>query len=62
MLNLVRTDVQLPSDMSPDKAEDIKAREKAYSQSLQREGKWDLSGDLAPQIRLALCARSRTGN
>ncbi len=40
MLYLVRMDVQLPSDMSPDKAEDIKAREKAYSQTLQREGKW----------------------
>jgi muconolactone D-isomerase len=33
-------DVRLPHDMPPAQAEDIKAREKAYSQQLQREGKW----------------------
>ncbi|MFM0758331.1 muconolactone Delta-isomerase [Paraburkholderia strydomiana] len=40
MLYLVRMDVRLPHDMPADKAEEIKAREKAYSQQLQREGKW----------------------
>ncbi|WP_250450843.1 muconolactone Delta-isomerase [Caballeronia sp. ATUFL_M2_KS44] len=40
MLYLVRMDVRLPHDMPPAQAEDIKAREKAYSQQLQREGKW----------------------
>ncbi|MEX3959260.1 muconolactone Delta-isomerase [Trinickia sp. EG282A] len=40
MLYLVRMDVHLPSDMPADQAEEIKAREKAYSQRLQREGKW----------------------
>ncbi len=40
MLFLVRMDVQIPHDLPADKAEEIKAREKAYSQDLQREGKW----------------------
>ncbi|AET93721.1 MULTISPECIES: muconolactone Delta-isomerase [Caballeronia] len=40
MLYLVRMDVHLPHDMPAEKAEEIKAREKAYSQGLQREGKW----------------------
>lgn len=40
MLYLVRMDVHLPHDMPQAQAEDIKAREKAYSQQLQREGKW----------------------
>jgi muconolactone D-isomerase len=33
-------DVELPHDLPAAQADDIKAREKAYSQSLQREGKW----------------------
>jgi len=33
-------DVQIPHDMPADTADDIKAREKAYSQELQRQGKW----------------------
>jgi muconolactone D-isomerase len=33
-------DVHLPHDMPQAQAEDIKAREKAYSQQLQCEGKW----------------------
>jgi muconolactone D-isomerase len=33
-------DVHLPHDMPQAQAEEIKAREKAYSQALQREGKW----------------------
>jgi muconolactone D-isomerase len=40
MLYLVRMDVHLPHDMPQERAEEIKAREKAYSQQLQREGRW----------------------
>lgn len=40
MLYLVRMDVHLPHDMPQAQAEEIKAREKAYSQQLQRDGKW----------------------
>ncbi|NLP60145.1 muconolactone Delta-isomerase [Paraburkholderia sacchari] len=40
MLFHVRMDVNLPADMPPDVANEIKAREKAYSQELQRSGKW----------------------
>ena len=40
MLYLVRMDVNLPQDMPAAQADDVKAREKAYSQDLQRTGKW----------------------
>ncbi|CAG2142080.1 MULTISPECIES: muconolactone Delta-isomerase [Cupriavidus] len=40
MLYLVRMDVNLPHDMPAAQADDIKAREKAYAQQLQHEGKW----------------------
>jgi muconolactone D-isomerase len=40
MLYLVRMDVHLPHDMPTAQADEIKAREKAYSQELQRAGKW----------------------
>ena len=40
MLYLVRMDVHLPHDMPAEKADTIKAREKEYSQELQRQGKW----------------------
>lgn len=40
MLYLVRMDVRLPHDMPAAQADEIKAREKAYSQELQRQGKW----------------------
>jgi muconolactone D-isomerase len=40
MLYLVRMDVHLPHDMPAAQADEIKAREKAYSQELQRTGKW----------------------
>lgn len=40
MLFMVRMDVLLPVDMPPAQAEDIKAREKAYAQALQRDGRW----------------------
>ncbi|MGN6232831.1 MAG: muconolactone Delta-isomerase [Trinickia sp.] len=40
MLYLVRMDVRMPHDMPTAPADEIKAREKAYSQELQRVGKW----------------------
>jgi muconolactone D-isomerase len=33
-------DVNIPHDMPAAQADDIKAREKAYAQELQRSGKW----------------------
>ena len=40
MLFHVRMDVNLPVDMPAEVANEIKTREKAYSQALQRSGKW----------------------
>ena len=40
MLYLVRMDVNLPHDMPAAQADEIKAREKAYAQDLQRQGQW----------------------
>lgn len=40
MLYLVRMDVNLPHDLPPEQASEIKAREKAYAQQLQRAGSW----------------------
>lgn len=40
MLYLVRMDVKIPHDLPADVATEIKAREKAYSQQLQRDGRW----------------------
>ncbi len=40
MLFLVRMDVNIPHDLPPAQADEIKAREKAYSQGLQRDGRW----------------------
>lgn len=40
MLFLVRMDVRIPHDLPVDQVNDIKAREKAYSQELQRDGRW----------------------
>lgn len=40
MLFHVRMDVRLPHDLDPDVRADLLAREKAYSQDLQRTGKW----------------------
>jgi muconolactone D-isomerase len=39
-LYLVRMDVQLPVDMPAGVADDIKEREREYSQQLQRDGRW----------------------
>lgn len=40
MLYLVRMDVNIPRDLPVEQVNDIKAREKAYSQDLQRDGRW----------------------
>ena len=40
MLFHVRMDVHLPRDLDPAERADLVAREKDYSQQLQREGKW----------------------
>ncbi|MCO8043399.1 muconolactone Delta-isomerase [Acinetobacter bohemicus] len=40
MLFHVRMDVNIPQDMPVEQANEIKAVEKAYSQDLQRQGKW----------------------
>jgi muconolactone D-isomerase len=40
MLYLVRMDVKIPHDLPAARADEIKAREKAYSQELQRDGRW----------------------
>lgn len=40
MLYAVRMDVDIPHDLDPAVREDVVAREKAYSQDLQRSGEW----------------------
>ena len=40
MLFAVRMNVDLPADMEPQARADLLAREKEYSQQLQRKGKW----------------------
>jgi muconolactone D-isomerase len=40
MLFLVRMDVNIPHALPVEQANEIKAREKAYSQELQRDGRW----------------------
>ena len=40
MLFHVRMDVHLPADLDPQTAAELVGREKAYSQELQRKGKW----------------------
>jgi muconolactone D-isomerase len=40
MLYLVHMRVELPHDMPPNLADDIKAREKAYATQLQEQGVW----------------------
>ncbi|MEV6901597.1 muconolactone Delta-isomerase [Amycolatopsis sp. NPDC051372] len=40
MLFAVRMDVSLPLDLDPEFRDELLATEKAYSQKLQREGKW----------------------
>jgi muconolactone D-isomerase len=40
VLFLVHMEVRLPADMPAAEADDIKARERAYAQELQRDGRW----------------------
>lgn len=40
MLFMVEMTVNIPADLPVDVADEIKAREKQYSQDLQRSGKW----------------------
>lgn len=40
MLYLVRMDVNIPANLPEEQAAAIKAKEKAYSQDLQRDGRW----------------------
>ncbi len=40
MLYLVHMDVNIPRDLPVEQVNEIKAREKAYSQDLQRDGRW----------------------
>jgi muconolactone D-isomerase len=40
MLFMAEMEVRLPPDMPADQADEIKAREKEYSQALQRDGRW----------------------
>lgn len=40
MLFHVTMDVAIPHDMAPDQRSELIAREKAYSQDLQRKGTW----------------------
>jgi muconolactone D-isomerase len=40
MLYLVHMIIEIPNDADPQKIAEIKATEKAYSQSLQRDGRW----------------------
>jgi muconolactone D-isomerase len=40
MLFHARMDVRLPHDLDPEVRADLVAREKAYSQELQRSGRW----------------------
>ena len=40
MLFMVEMTVRIPHSLDPQVADKIKAEEKAYSQQLQREGKW----------------------
>ena len=40
MLFLVEMEVALPPDMDRARADDLKARERALAQDLQRDGRW----------------------
>lgn len=40
MLFLVKMDVNIPASLDPAEVDRIKAEERAYSQGLQRDGKW----------------------
>jgi muconolactone D-isomerase len=40
MLFMAEMEVRLPPDMPAEQADEIRVREKAYSQGLQRDGRW----------------------
>jgi muconolactone D-isomerase len=40
MLFMAEMEVRLPPDMPADVADEIRAREREYSQSIQRDGRW----------------------
>jgi muconolactone D-isomerase len=40
MLFLAEMEVRLPPDMPEEQADELKARERAYSQAAQRDGRW----------------------
>jgi len=40
MLFMAEMEVRLPPDMDPAQADDLRARERVYSQSAQRDGRW----------------------
>jgi len=39
-MTMAEMEVRLPPDMPPEQADDLKARERAYSQGFQRDGRW----------------------
>ncbi len=51
MLFMVEMDVNIPHDLPADVVDEIKAREKAYSQELQRSGKWPYIWRVVGQYR-----------
>jgi muconolactone D-isomerase len=40
MLFMAEMEVRLPQDMDPEQADDLRARERVYSQAVQRDGRW----------------------
>ena len=40
MLFMAEMEVRIPPDMPAEQADEIKAREREYSQALQRDGRW----------------------
>ena len=40
MLFMAEMEVRLPPDMNPQQADEIRAREREYSQAAQRDGRW----------------------
>jgi muconolactone D-isomerase len=40
MLFMAEMEVRLPPDMAPEQVERLRARERAYSQAAQRDGRW----------------------
>jgi muconolactone D-isomerase len=40
MLFMAEMEVRLPPDMDPDQADEIRAREREYSQAAQGDGRW----------------------